>query len=213
MKVKKRLIGLLVVALALTSNGLIYAQPDPNDAPMGVNPAARPDWAKMTPEQRRQAAQQFVEQVIRGSMTGLGYTDKTQQDEVVVFANEQEKLLEPVREKHRKVAQALLNKANDDDVAALMADLRASIEDASKRRLAAIAELNEKIKFSQKPRLEALLSMIGLTGNETSFIGGAFSAILGTLGNLAAGAADEAAKQQGAADAPVVDAPPDNNQE
>jgi hypothetical protein len=173
---------------------------------MGANPAAVADWAKMTPEQRRQAMQQFVEQTIRAAMAGLDYTDKTQQDDVIAFAAEQEKLLEPVREKHRKVAQALLNKANDDDVAALMADLRASIEETSKRRQAAIAELDEKIKFSQKPRLEALLSMIGLTGNETSFIGGAFTAIMGTMGNLAAGAADEAAKQD------VANAPPANNQ-
>jgi hypothetical protein len=206
MKVKK-IMGLPVVALALISSGLAYAQPAPNAVPMGANPAAGPDWGKMTPEQRREAIQKFVEQTIRGTMTGLGYADKTMQDDVIAFAAEQEKMLEPVREKHRKVAQTLINNARDADVATLMADLRASIEETNQKRLEAVAALDAKIGFSQKPRLEALLSMIGLTGSETSFIGGPLGAIVGTIANLAAGAADEAAKRQG-----VADAPPDNEQ-
>jgi hypothetical protein len=191
MTTKKYFVGLFIAALVLCHVSLSHAQPDPADQPKAMNPVAPmqfpggPDWIRMTPEERRQAMQQFIEQTLRGSMTWLGYNDKTMQDEVVACAAEQEKLLEQVREKHRKVAQALMNKAPEKDVAVLLTDLRSSVEEMSKKRTAALATLDERIAFTQQPRLEAFLSMMGLVGNETSTIGGVAGSIMSTFGNLA----------------------------
>lgn len=202
MKIKKSFLGLSLALMTVAiSNGFANAQPDPNAQAMGMNPpAAGMDWVKMTPEQRREAAQKFVEQTLRGGMAGLGYTDKALQDDVIAFSAENEKLLEPVREKHRKVVQALMNNASDDEVAALMAGLQASIEEATAKRQESIAALDKKIGFSKEPRLAAMLSLAGLTGNETSFIGGALGSIMAAMGNMMA--AGDAIKPPDAGNAP-----------
>lgn len=204
MKVKQQFVSLLVMLTISVSTAVSHAQP-PEQATTTANPVAGVDWAKMTPEQRREALRQFVEQTIRATMTGIGYPDKELQDAVVAFAGEQEKLLELVREKHRKVAQALIKQAPETEVATLMADLKVSVDKANARRIAGIVALDDKISFSDKPRLAAYLSMISLTGSETSFIGGVLGGITGTIANLAAGQEAENAKKQDAADAPPGD--------
>lgn len=206
MRMNKCFTTSLVVTFALMAVGLTHAQPEPNNVPMGANPPAGGNWAQMTPEQRQQVAQQFVEQTIRDSMKRIGYDDKLLQDEVIAFSNEQEKLLIPVRKKHRKVTQAILDNKNEEEVAALMSALRASIEKTKAKRELAILVLDEKISFSNKPKLEAFLSLLGLTGSETSYIGGTLSNMLGIMGNLGLATPDdngedeeeEAADEEGA---------------
>src|SRR4028119_714092 len=203
MRIRKRFVTSLVVAWAISGAGLSVAQPAANNQPKGPNPGlqpgvpAGPDWGRMTPEQRQQAVLQMIDQTLRGSLVHLGYADKALQDAVVAHATTQEQILEPVRERHRKVAQSLLyNTASDKDVAILMNELSVALEEAKARREDAIAALDEKIGFSQKPRLAALLSMMGLTGEETSFIGGVVGSMTGTWANLAVGWAQDAARRQ-----------------
>ncbi len=199
MKIKVRV---LTVAFAMIGAATAQAQPNVGNQPKGANPAiALPfpggaDWQKMTPEQRREAGQKMVEQVLRGSLDRLNYNDKALQDAVVDFAYQQEKSLEPVREAHRKISQALINNATaDQEITLLMAALKAAETKARERRKEQLVDLDAEIGFTKKPRLAAFLSLMGFTGDETGFIGGVTGAFFGTLSNAAAGMAPANAPQ------------------
>lgn len=199
---KKQLITLAVGALLWSVPAL--AQPDPGNAPKGGNPAAAAqpggfDWGNMTPQQRRLAVQGMVEQTLRGSMSHLGYRDAALQDAVVAAALEQGKILEPVRDKHRRLAQALIGNVSDRDAAVLLAQWRATVEEAERGRRAAATALDEKIDFSRKPKLEALLRSAGLVGDETNLMGGVAGGLLGTMTNLALAPEPDAAPALAAA--------------
>ena len=191
----------LVAALALSGATTVQAQPNVNNQAKGANPPiALPfpgaDWQNMTPEQRREAMKKMVEQTLRGSLTMLGYNDKAMQDAVVDFAEQQEKTLEPVREAHRKVSQALINKAvADTEITQLMADLKAAETKARERRKERLVDLEAEIQFTKKPRLAAFMSLMGFTGEETGLIGGVIGAFFSTLSNAAAGALPAKAPQ------------------
>ncbi len=193
MKIKKIIIvsllaGILSVgaqAQPNVNNG--QANNPPNQAFGGFNAQ---DWQKMTPEQRREAMLKITEQILRGGMTMLNVQDNATQDAVVAFALEQEKALEPVREKHRKVAQALTNNAmTEQQVGVLMDELREAETVAREKRGKDIDALEKQIKFSQKPRLAALLSLTGLTGEQTGFINGVMGNIMASMANVQGNAA------------------------
>src|SRR5687768_12984921 len=108
MHMKKFLVA--VILTGVLGAGL-QAQPNLGGG-QGVNPRAQlppginlQDWQKMTPEQRREVLLRTVEQTLRGGLDWMNVRDKPTQDAIVTFALEQEKALEPVRAKHRKVAQ------------------------------------------------------------------------------------------------------------
>ena len=196
MRIKKYLVVLFAMSL---SGGILssasHAQPNlgggqranpVTQLPPGI---ALQDWQKMTPEQRREAALKAVEQTLRGGLDWMNVRDKPTQDAIVTFALEQEKALEPVREKHRKVAQGLLNNAvTEQQIGTLMEELLLAEAEARKKRDAAVMALDKQIGFSKKPRLAAFLSLTGLTGEQTGFIGGVLGNIMGSMANVAADA-------------------------
>ncbi len=194
MQIKKFIVvSLLAGALSLGAQ----AQPNVNNG-QAVNPPNQvpfgglngQDWQKMTPEQRREAMLKITEQMLRGGMDMLNVQDKATQDAVVAFAIEQEKALEPVREKHRKVAQSLINNAvTEQQVGALMEELRVAETEARDKRGKDIDALEKQIHFSQKPRLSALLSLSGLTGEQTGFMNGVLGNIMASMANVQANAA------------------------
>ncbi len=143
--------------------------------------------AAPSPEQRRQEALQRLEKTLRDTMNWCELTDKTLQDAVVQCALAEENVLEPVRETHRKVAQALVDKqAGNTQFATLLNDWRGSVEDAKDSRTKAIAKLKTQVDFIKQPKVESFLTITGLIGDEASFIIGAEGHLLNTLGNLAA---------------------------
>jgi hypothetical protein len=184
---------LLSVGLVGVFGGASHAQPNLGGG-QGVNPRTTlppginlQDWQKMTPEQRREAVLKAVEQTLRGGLDWMNVRDKPTQDAIVMFALEQEKALEPVREKHRKVAQSLLNPAlPEQQVGVLMEELLVAEAEAREKRDAAVMALDKQISFSKKPRLTAFLALIGLTGEQTGFIGGVLGNIMGSMANVAA---------------------------
>ena len=181
------------MVLTVCSSTPSFGQPDPNDQPKAQNPNPQMpfgNWQelqKLPPEERRAAMRQIAERVLRDAMTWTRYTDKTLQDAVVVAAMEREAALDTVREKHLAVARGLMDKAvNDEQVMALVADYQTSIEEAKTRRAASLVTLDEKIQFSQKPKLAALLSFIGVTGDESALLGGIMGNVMGAMANMAA---------------------------
>lgn len=161
-----------VAAIAIGTFSVAQAQPNTqNTAPMARG--THLDWTKMTPEERRKMVRTTIEDTVRGAMTQLGYTDKALQDEVVATALAGEDALDPVRDAHRKLALSLVaNPRSDKDVTTLLADLRGAITQAKTERSLLIKELDERIEFSKKPGLSAFLSLMGITGDESAFIGG-----------------------------------------
>lgn len=186
----KWMLGWMLAAVTL-SGSYAFAQPDLNDLPKGENPPTQANWQKMwqnmTPEQRKQAIQMVAEQIVRGSLEQMEVNDAETQDLVIAAMREQDALYDSVREAHLKVAQALLNNKNtgEEQVAKLLQDLREASEKARAARAMSIKNLDDRIAFSQQPRLEALLTMLGLVGDETEHIGGVMASLSIAMGNLA----------------------------
>jgi hypothetical protein len=182
------MLGLLLVMGLTTST--VFAQPDPANQPKGDNPPTQADWQKMwqnmTPEQRRQAVQTMTEQIVRGSLEEMGFKDAETKELVINAMREQSTIFEPVRAQHLKVAQALMNKdTTDEQMTTLMQGLREASEKARVAREASVKTLDDRIAFSQQPRLEALLTMLGLVGNETEHVGGVMASLGVAMSNLA----------------------------
>ena len=81
-----------------------------------------------TLEERKAAARQYTEQMLRGFLGAMGHEDKAMHDAVVAVALERETVLEDVREKHRAVAQGLMNRETpDEEIQELMIDLQITV--------------------------------------------------------------------------------------
>lgn len=114
---------------------------------------------------------QMLEQSVRQQLQASGFTDKALQDAVIDFMQAQEKARGPLRDKAREVGAAIRNNATTDtQMATLTNAFRIAIEDEKTRSEAALKTLDAKIGYAKKPRLEALLMMLGLIGDETSYL-------------------------------------------
>jgi len=164
------------------ATGLMGAnlQAQPGADPKGDNPPIpqqgggnRPNWRNMTPAQREQQAALQRERTLRRTLNQGGFTDKVLQDTILAFAKDQDKAGQLLRDQPRKINEALQNEATtDQQLAALLADFRADIAAEKDRREAALTVLDQKIGYTKKPRLDALLMTMGLTGDEMSLAGG-----------------------------------------
>lgn len=181
----KWVVGPMIVGLTtISAMGALRAQPDEGVMPKGENPQAdqrggrggggnRP---RMTPEQREQMRKQAElrrETEIRKTLTDAGFADKAIQDAVVAFANDQaDGPRVDTRDNIRKLNQALRNNVTDEQITLLLNDIRTDIETAKALRENALKELDKKIGYTQKPRLEAVLLLAGITGENPG--GGGF---------------------------------------
>ena len=125
----------------------------------------RPDFGNMSPEKMQQMRQQFMERRVRDELTRAGYGQKTIQDPVVKFVQSQMAERTRLREKSGKLRQAVAGKASDAQIAKLLAELRAAAQAAKAHRDLAQKQLNAKIGYSKKPRLEAVLTLAGVIGD------------------------------------------------
>ncbi len=215
--------GPLIVGLTTVgAMGVLQAQPDANDVGKGENPTARQrggrqggnreggKHANMTPEQREAARAQMQQQMqqrretnLRTTLTNAGFADKGVQDAVIAFVNEQNgQERNDTRAKMRQLNQAVRNNANDQEIAGLLAAIRAETEASKVQHEAALKELDAKIGYTTKPRLEAVLTLAGVTGEN---FGGGKAAFGGGAGRGGQGQAG-AGRGQRNADGPNRDA-------
>ncbi len=169
--------------------GIAGAQPDLGAA-KGDNPPNRTPGQmlrNMPQEQRRTLMQgRLMEQVqerraetLRQSLTQGGFEEKALQDTVIEFANEQIKAALSLREKTSKVSDAVADKATTDtQISVILNDLHTAQADEKERRAASEKALDAKISYTQKPRLEALLTTLNLIGGES----GSLVNIMGGMG-------------------------------
>ena len=128
------------------------------------------DWENMTSAQREQAMRKFAEDRLRDGLKRAGYTQDDLQDAAVGFLQIVENDRRNIREKGGKLRGAVADGSSDAQISALMSDLRRAVSYARMRRDKGRKDLNTKIGFSKKPKLDAILSLYGLGGDESSYL-------------------------------------------
>ena len=128
------------------------------------------NYRNMTPQQRQQMQAQMREQQLRGALGQIG-ADEASQTAVLAFVKEQSDAATALQPKIAAM-RALFRGTGGDDTAikSALADYRSAVDVARKTRDAQTADLDKQISFSTKPKLEALLTMLGVIGDETAFV-------------------------------------------
>jgi len=182
LKMDRRLLaGTLALGLAMTTPGVLQAQPPEGNAPGGQRGGGRggqrgggqgEDMRNMTPQQMQQQMQQRREQNLRRMLTQANFADKELQDAVVAFANARDAERRTSQDTINRLQEALRNNASDEEIGVLLGAVRADLATAKTRQEAALNELDQKIGFREEPRLEAVLVLSGVTGEIAANTGG-----------------------------------------
>lgn len=166
---------------AMLMPGVLLAQPEgngdgPPPPPPGDNGGPRGgrgggrggqgDNRNLTPEQREHEMQQRRAQQLNRMLSEAGFIDKDVQDAVIAFANAQDAERRAMGEKVQKLMQAVREGEDNEAIAALLADVRADAKANDTKREAALNALDAQIHFKSNARLEAILVLAGLTGEE-----------------------------------------------
>ena len=135
----------------------------------GGQGGGRPDFRNMTPEQRQQFMQQRMEEGVRQQLTAAGVV-KEVQDPIVEAWKAQQTARQDIAAKARELAQGLRpNGATDEELGIMLRDLREAVTAEKTRRDTAVKELDAKISYSKNPRLDAILTVLGLIGDESAY--------------------------------------------
>lgn len=165
--------ALLVPLLGVvTMARLAQAQPDVNNAPKADNPTnrtprrLRPKMADMTPEQA------FKER-LRRQLINLGAIDAAPQEAVISYIYGEFAAKQTLLEKGGKLETAWKAPAQSNaEVAALLRDYQTAIEENRTRRVKAQAALQKTVDFANIPKVEALLTLLGIYGDGPTILGG-----------------------------------------
>ncbi|RYX84922.1 hypothetical protein EON83_08265 [bacterium] len=128
------------------------------------------NFRNMTPAQREEMRATMRANQLRQGLTGAGFTDTATQDAVVEFAKTQGTTATGILPKIEALRAAFRDNADDKTVSDALAAYRTAVDEAEKTRATAIADLDKSISFSTKPKLEALLVMLGVIGDENGFV-------------------------------------------
>ncbi|HEY0074834.1 MAG TPA: hypothetical protein VGB77_12080 [Abditibacteriaceae bacterium] len=171
--------GFVLGATGVVS-GLAGAQPNagggnagnpPNQDPRGGR-GNFPDMRNMTPEQRREAFRKWNEEreerSLRDTLSRAGFTQQAGQDIVVAFSKEQNAAQESLRTMAEKLVTGVSTPGVPDaEVARLLKELQDAVAKEKERRKTARTALNEKLSYTENPRLELMLTTLGLIGDDS----------------------------------------------
>jgi len=201
MKLKAHFTALAATLAVLTMIGTAaIAQPDPNNNPKEDNPVNHPFGV---PAARGGAAgaaagaggqRAAIAERLRAQLVRIGVTDATQQDAILGFINSEIQARGALMAKGRDFSNSLRDDAVDDkQVATLLNDYDASLDDDAARHAKALAALKAQIDFPTHPKVEAFLTLLGLVGNGPSVLMNIFGGMTRqrpVAGTPNAGAAD-----------------------
>ncbi|HEX8237118.1 MAG TPA: hypothetical protein VF600_14260 [Abditibacteriaceae bacterium] len=138
-------------------------------------PSPPPQRNESTPRNRRpsdeirlraQERQQRLENQMRQAMSNLGCSDIPTQDAIISYLGADIRARRPLQAQSRRLFNALRSAdLPEDKLASMVADFRAAVEADKQRRAASEAALDGRIKYSQNPRLEAMLLLFGVIGD------------------------------------------------
>ena len=123
--------------------------------------------AQMTPAQLRDYLQELQEELARTLLTQNGFTDLALQELIVDYLREQNRARWNVRVLGARVRGAIANQNTTEvELSQLMAQWQKTGEEEKIRSEAATLALRETLKLGEHPRLDAVLHLNGLVGNE-----------------------------------------------
>lgn len=175
-------------ALLLAAAPSARAQQDPG-APMDGGPGqggqnqggnGRGNFQNMTPEQRQQLQAQMEarrntqrQEWLRQAMTASGLTDVVMQNAVINYMMAQEKSRVTLQDQARALSNSLIKPETEPETLKIdLAAYRAAVAAANKQSAADLTALDAQVKYSTNPRIETLLTLLGVLGNETTQLGG-----------------------------------------
>ena len=174
---KQPLTLILLAGGALLGAATAHAQPGGQGGPGGFGGPAgmnqRADFRNLTMEQRQEMQDKMRDVMrelsLRMMLDNAGITDKAVQETIIAFAAAQEESVQVLREKNRDLQMSLNDNAiSNTQIAALQNNYAAAAEDEMARREKALALLDKKINYSTQPRLKAVLTILGLTGDSVA---------------------------------------------
>jgi hypothetical protein len=113
---------------------------------------------------------------LRRSLEEAGFVDKAVQDAVVDFAEQQDVAREELRAVAARCSEAVRNtELPEAELLRLLESYQAEALKAQDAREAALAKLDEKVRWKKQPRLEILLRLKGLLGNQAWLAGDALA--------------------------------------
>lgn len=171
MQQRKWMTGSLAVAVALGTAAVSHAQPAPAQGNgQGAGQQGWQQWQNATPEQRQQMIMGFMETQLRQQMTGAGFEDKALQDPIIAFWRVQETARQPLRDETDQLMDGLRNKtATNDEIGIMMRDVRDAVTAEKTRHDAAVKDLDAQVHYTKNARLEAILTVMGLLGDEITY--------------------------------------------
>jgi hypothetical protein len=148
--------------LALTPffSAVSSAQPDINNAPKAENPANRPPRRELTPEQR-----------LRLLIRSVGITDTARQQALITYIEGEAKERTTLMAKGRQLQIGLRGALTDTQVAGLLNEYQGAVEEDQERRLKAQAQLKKTVDVAKLPKVESLLTLMGIYGTGPTVIG------------------------------------------
>lgn len=155
------------------------AAPMEGEAPPAAAPdPAQFDWRNATPEQRQAMIQQMqaqqagqAEAGLRRAMNDLKFTDKTMQDVILAHLKQREAANVALQAKARDLGAALRNNAVPPaQLLTILAEYQGAVEADRASRREAEAALDAQVKYSQDPRLQTFLVLLGGVGDGPSLL-------------------------------------------
>ena len=168
---------------ALTLGALILpaaAQPDLNQAPKADNPAnrARNPQRDLTAQQRAEIFEdpaklrEWNRRNLRAQLERVNVRDAPSQEALLLFVENEVNARDDLMEKARELQRALRGDTLTETQFAGQFNLyQVALEDDRERRDVALATLKKTVDVSRNPRLEAMLTLMGVYGNGPSMGG------------------------------------------
>jgi hypothetical protein len=155
-----------VTLIAVETNTDDSAPTIPSPPPQFNQSTPRSETSGEQNRQRAQERQQRLENQMRQAMSNLGCSDIPTQDAIISYIGADMRARRPLQSQSRRLFTALRSKdLPEDKLARMVAEFRDAVESDKQRRTASEAALDGRIKYSQNPRLEAMLLLFGVIGD------------------------------------------------
>ena len=183
--------GVLSVALpALLPLNMAHAQGDataPNAAT--TRPRRTPAEREAMRAKMEAARAERTEKALRASLTRSGATDAATQDAVLSYAkSEMAARADSAKAKNNLMQAVRTGAVTDAQFGVLLNEMRDAAAQEKARRAKAATALDAKIGYTKKPRLESVLVLTGLVGDEAATLAPMMSMAVGGRGRRPANA-------------------------
>ncbi len=141
-----------------------------------------PGGMQMTPEEMQQMMAQMQDNRLRRQLAA-GNADQKTQDAIVQYSRTRDAGTQKIQDLMRQLVEAVSTKGTPDDkIAALLKQLEEATTAEKTRRKQASADLDAKVGYSKLPRLTAVLTTLGLIGDDSLLLNTSQGANMNMMG-------------------------------